>query len=178
MANFDFGECKGKLETSSGSIKVTGKVKLPGATKINYSAPASPDYLTSYSGAGLPYATKAMAYENTNNQGVVDIGLDGSFAFSIKYPNAYYRQLGTFYQNPEITLNIERIDGSSKTYLVKIGYGAPFRSLNYESSRTSPLFYDGRELLEIQTQENLLRDSGYPETNQMPDNFWGKSIPN
>ena len=38
------------------------------------------------------------------------------------------------------------------------------------------MFYAGRHDL-LRTQEQLLRDSGYPEENVMPKSFWGKAVP-
>jgi hypothetical protein len=45
------------------------------------------------------------------------------------------------------------------------------------AARTNSLFYKGRDDLPIRTQEQILRDSGYPDKNIMPPNFWGLSIP-
>ena len=175
---FSFDGCKGKLETSVESIKISGKVSVANAKKLYFKGPASPDYITSFTGAGLPYATRAMAYENTNIKGSIELPLSGEFEFNIKYPNAYYTNVGTDYQNPELLLDVEKNDGTKVSYLLKLGPGPPFRTLRHDKNRTSPLYYDGRELLEITTQEQLLRNSGYPETNVMPSNFWGKSVPN
>ena len=44
--------------------------------------------------------------------------------------------------------------------------------------RPSPLFYQGREQLPIRNQEQILRDSGYPNYNKESDTFWGLKPPN
>ena len=45
------------------------------------------------------------------------------------------------------------------------------------AARANPRFYSGRTELPMRTQEQILRDSGYPENNKMPANFWGKAVP-
>ena len=61
---------------------------------------------------------------------------------------------------------------------IKIDSGIPFRTLTHPSppsdvSRDSVMFYycPGSKL--PVSQEQVLRDSGYPEKNEMPSNFWG-----
>ena len=39
------------------------------------------------------------------------------------------------------------------------------------------MFYHCGNSLPVRTQEQVLRDSGYPEDNRMPDNFWGLKPP-
>ena len=39
------------------------------------------------------------------------------------------------------------------------------------------MFYSGRTRLPTRTQEQILRDSGFPEINQMPPNYWGLRPP-
>ena len=64
-------------------------------------------------------------------------------------------------------------------HTIQIDEGIPFRTLTYPSPpsqnpRTSPMFYHcHRNQLPIRGQETILRDSGYPEVNEMPSNFWG-----
>ena len=42
--------------------------------------------------------------------------------------------------------------------------------------RKCPLFYHNPRLT-VRSQEQILRDSGYPSENKMPDDFWGKRPP-
>ena len=166
--------------TSNGDVQVTGNLTnySPGNTKLVFWAPNPPDYRTSYSGAGLPYANSEMAFQNTPNAGVVPVNLDGSFSFSIVYPSGYYSGLGTMYVSPHVQLQ-PIVNGTPGEVEVKrLGEGIPFRLLSYPpipatAPRCSPAFYDNRDILPVRTQEQVLRDSAYPKTNQMPANFWG-----
>ena len=175
------GDVYGKVAyTGSGGVKVTGRLSnfVPGNTKLVFWAPSPPDYRTSYSGAGLPFADADMAYDQTPNAGTVNVNLDGSFAFSIQYPSGYYAGLGTLYVSPHVNLQPVVNGQAGKTEMVRVGEGIPFRLLTYPpvpstAPRCSPLFYGNRQGLPVRTQEQILRDSAYPKTNAMPANFWG-----
>lgn len=166
--------------TGSGDVTVRGSLTnfVPGKTKLVFWAPSPPDYRTSYSGAGLPFANSEMAYENTPNAGVVPVNYDGSFSFSIVYPSGYYSGLGTVFVSPHVQLQPVIEGRPAKVEVVKLGQGVPFRLLSYPpipstAPRCSPAFYGNRDTLPVRTQEQVLRDSAYPKTNQMPANFWG-----
>ena len=68
-------------------------------------------------------------------------------------------------------------------HTIKIDEGIPFRTLTHPSPpselpRNSAMFYycPGSKL-PVRSQEQVLRDSEYPETNNMPKNFWGLKPP-
>ena len=63
---FSFDSLQGKLETLESVESIRNSICNECQKSLHYKGPASPDYITSFSGAGLPYATKGMAYENTN----------------------------------------------------------------------------------------------------------------
>lgn len=177
----DNGLCQGTVETNSeGEYIVKGYIQnfLPN-TKIYYWAANPPDYITSYSGSGLPFPNPETAFENTPNRGIAKVN-SGMFQFRIQYPNAFYVNLGTLYIEPTVYF---KICGTDKIHTIPLGNGIPFRMLTYPPSqrntaaRTNSLFYKGRDDLPIRTQEQILRDSGYPDKNVMPSNFWGLSIP-
>lgn len=179
------GKLVGKVRyTGSGDVRLTGALNhfIPGATKLAFWAPSPPDYRTSYSGAGLPFADREMAYENTPNAGVVDVKNDGTFDFSVSYPSGYYSGLGTLYVSPHVMLQAI-VDGRAEPVeVVRVGEGIPFRLLSYPpvpntAPRCSPAFYGNRDTLPVRTQEQVLRDSAYPATNAMPANFWGLKPP-
>ena len=164
----------------SGDVKIKGHLNnhIPGKTKLVFWAPSPPDYRSSYSGSGLPFANAEMAYEQTPNAGVVPVDENGSFSFSIVNPNGYYSALGTAYVSPHIQLQPVVNGKKGKVEIVRIGQGIPFRLLTYPpipstAPRCSPSFYGNRDTLPLRTQEQILRDSAYPKTNIMPDNFWG-----
>ena len=169
------------MNNSNGDVIVKGKIKSnqPNST-LTFWAPAPADYITSFSGAGLPFSSQEMAFDNTPNKGKVTT-VNGQFEFSLKYPNSYYTGLGTVYIPPHVNI---KVDGGNPndTITIQLGNGIPFRLLTYppppgSASRCSPLFYMGRDRLPVRTQEQICRDSGYPLTNKMPDNFWGLAIP-
>ena len=63
----------------------------------------------------------------------------------------------------------------SKNYVLKLGNGIPFRSLTWNKKMNwndGPMFYSNPNL-PVRNQEEILKQSAYPCTNQEPDNFWG-----
>ena len=68
-------------------------------------------------------------------------------------------------------------------HTIQIDEGVPFRTLTYpappsNNPRDSPMFYYcNKSKLPVRTQEQVLLDSGYPEVNDMPNNFWGLKPP-
>uniref|UniRef100_A0A6C0JEV2 Uncharacterized protein n=1 Tax=viral metagenome TaxID=1070528 RepID=A0A6C0JEV2_9ZZZZ len=171
------------LDSGEGEYIVKGHIntKTPNAT-IMFWAANPPTYTTSYTGSGLPYPSADIAYENTPNRGAVKSN-GGHFEFRVRYPNAYYMGLGSVYVEPCVHIKICEEGGDNKIHRIALGNGIPFRMLTYPPSlentaaRKSPMFYSGRSELPMRTQEQLLRESGYPESNVMPQNFWGKAVP-
>jgi len=182
---FDKYSCKGIiLDAGDGDITVKGKIKSsdPNA-KVLFWAPSPPDYRTSYSGSGLPFSSQEQAFENTPNTGAVSVQ-NGEFSFKIKYPNSYYVGLGTVYMPPHVNIKVcDNNNNCCEVSSIKLGDGIPFRMLTYppppgSAARCSPMFYMGRNRLPVRTQEQILRDSSYPQVNKMPGNFWGLAVPN
>lgn len=171
------------LDKGNGEYVVKGKVESETTNpKIIFWAPNPPTYTTSYSGSGLPFPNAEIAYENTPNQGAV-IATNRNFEFRVRYPNAFYMGLGSLYVEPCVHIKVCENGKTGNVETIKLGNGIPFRSLTYPPTqpgtkiRKNPSFYDGRDKLPIRTQEQILRESGYPENNVVPDNFWGKSVP-
>ena len=162
------------LDSGEGEYVVKGNIKEIGSSKILFWAPNPPTYVTSFSGSGLPYANPDMAYENSPNKGMVN-AVNGSFEFRVRYPNSYYIGLGTVYVEPCCHI---KVCGDDKIHTIKLGNGIPFRMLTYPPTmktapRANAMFYAGRDKLPVRSQEQILRDSGYPEENKMPSDFWG-----
>lgn len=168
--------CPRELFSSEGEFTVTGQLAEAANQNIMYWAAAPPTYLQSYTGTGLPYPNATVAYDTDENKGMVKADSNGNYTFQLKFPNAYYNELGTNYVAPCYHI---KLCNSDKIYTISLENGIPFRTLTYPNykSRTTPLFYDGRDELPIRTQEQILRDSGYPSKNKMPDNFWGLKPP-
>ena len=150
--------------------------------KVVFWAANPPNFRHSFSGSGLPFGSYQQAYENTPNRGAVKTR-DGSFEFRVRYPNAYYMGLGSVYMEPSVQIKVCENGSDGKVQTIKLGHGIPFRMMTYPPSqegtrpRRSPMFYAGRHDLPHRTQEQLLRDSGYPEENVMPKSFWGNAVP-
>ena len=148
---------------------------------LKYWAANTPTYSSNFSGSGLPFATQEMAFENTNNFGKVNIK-SGYFSFTLRYPNSYYKNMGTEYVFPEVMIKVfnSKDIAVSNTQHINLGEGIPFRSLTWSWERDwndGPLFYKN-ENLPVRTQHQILLDSAYPKTNTMPKNFWGLRPPN
>jgi len=179
------GKMFGKLlYNGTGDVKVNGRVSnFMGLqdSQVVFWAPHPPDYRTSYSGSALPFKDSEMAFDQTPNAGVVNVDSDGTFEISLKYPSGYYSSLGTLYVSPHIRMQHVVNGKPGKVEIIKIGEGVPFRLLTYPpvpstAPRCSPAFYDNRAQLPVRTQEQILRDSSYPQFSQnmhMPANFWG-----
>ena len=171
--------CKGVvLNEGNGNLKVTAKVKSKTPNPyIIYWAAAPNTLSSSYSGSGLPYANPEQAYDNSPNVGTVQ-AKNGQFQFNIYMPNSYYVGLGSLYVPPNIHFKICEPGSDNKFVTIKLNKGVPFRTLTYTAppsklSRTCPKFYDNMHTLPFRSQEQILRDSGYPCNKPMPDNFWG-----
>lgn len=172
----------GKMTVVNDMIKVTGRVKSLGYTKMMFWAAESPEVKLSFSGYGLPYANPDMAYENTTNSGIVELDNLGNFEFLLKYPNAYYVGLGSLYIPPHVNLKLfSNNEPDNKVISLKIDEGIPFRTLTYPSPpsknpRQDPMFYMSY-WQGARTQEEILKAKAYPDQNMMPDNFWGTAPP-
>lgn len=164
----------------SGNFIVDGDTNNMGAALVRYWASAPPTYSLSFAGSGLPYPNESTAFEKTPNLGVANIQ-GGKFQFALEYPNSYYDNMQKTLIGPQVQFVFCDKDGKniSETHVAKLGNGIPFRSLTWPMKRDwniGPLFYCNNNL-PVRTQEQILRDSGYPPTNVEPDNFWGKIPP-
>ena len=176
--------CEGiVLDAGDGEFLVKGYVQtLHSNPTIMFWAANPATYGSSYTGSGIPFPNPDIAFENTPNRGAVK-AVGGSFQFNVRFPNSYYTGLGTQHIEPSVHIKVCEKGGSGKLHTIKLGKGIPFRGLTYPSSnmntvsRTSSLFYNGRDKQPIRTQEQTLRDSGFPESNIMPADFWGKTPP-
>lgn len=179
---FNKDMCQGSIMyRGSGDLVIQGQLKnMSSQSKLFFWAAAPPTFGTSFSGSGMPYPDPLVAYDRTPNKGIVNIN-NGSFTINMKYPNAYYVGLGSLYVPPHVNFKVCQ-DGQADTYFsVQIDDGIPFRMLTYpappsKKPRTSAMFYCESEK-GARSQEAILRASAYPETNTMPDNFWGDRPP-
>ena len=149
---------------------------ISGETTVYYWAANPAGYHTSFTGSGIPYPNAEVAFDNTPNRGIIKT-IDGSFMIQLYYPNAFYAGLCNVYVEPTVFFQVSKKNSQSPVLALKLGHSIPFRSHTYPQTRTGPMFYDRSHLPKGRTQEQILRDSGYPETNTMPGNFWGNAIP-
>ena len=145
-------ECEGLvLDNGQGEYVVKGKLKNMSTSKILFIAPNSPTLINSYSGAGLPYPSAKVAFENTPNRGVVIAKSNGEFQFKIRYPNSYYQNLGTELISPHVYIKLCNED---KIHSIKLGEGLPFTSLGPSKERII-------KNKKIMSQEQILLNNGY-----------------
>jgi hypothetical protein len=180
-SNMDFQlneYCSGKLLfKGNGEITVQGTINgMNSYETVIFWAANPPDYLTSFTGSGLPFPDHVVAYQNTPNKGSVRI-VGHRFEFNLHFPNSYYAGLGTVHQKPHVNLQFVRGKHVSPVLRVEIGNGVPFRTLTYDQNRKSVFFYHTKDALPLRNQEQILRDSTYPCKNSMPVNFWGLKPP-
>ena len=182
---FEKIDCKGvAVNGGNGDVVVQGEVKSKTSDPtIVFWAPNPPTWSQSYSGSGLPYHDSIQAYEKSPNVGAVK-AINRKFEFRIKFPNAYYVGLGSLYVPPVVHFKICEEGSDGKEYhTIDLGKGIPYRTLTYPAPpsnrpRDSPMFYYcSKTKLPVRTQEQVLRDSGYPEDNKMHDDFWGLRPP-
>jgi hypothetical protein len=128
----DIDKNENNLFNVKGKIKINNNVNNNNL-KIVYWAANPPDYLQSFNGSGLPYPNPDMAYQNTPNLGVVNLDGD-SYSFDILYPNSYYTELGTVYNEPRVHIKLCTNDDKVfdiQTIILK--NPIPYRSLAYAS---------------------------------------------
>lgn len=156
---------------------VVGKIKEPvDHDMLYYFAASPPDYRATYTGSGLPFANQPQAFENSPNRGSVKL-INNTFEIKLVFPNSYYVGLGTVLVPPAIHLRYKSITGEPRTASVNLSEGIPYRTLTYPAIRNGADFYGKGWSLPVRSQEQILRDSGYPITNTMPSDHWGLKPP-
>ena len=143
---------------------------------IRYVAASPPDYRATYTGSGLPFASHSQAFYNTPNKGIVRL-VDNTFEIRLMYPNSYYIGLGTVMVPPTVYIFYQNNEGKTRKVPIQISEGIPYRSLTYSPIRKDAMFYKWGWSLPVRTQEQVLRDAGYPSYNTMDVNHWGLKPP-
>lgn len=174
------------VKDNNNSLIVTGNLKgnllqLSNQNNlyIKYWAANPPNYSSNFSGSGLPFPNPEIAFEKSDNVGTEKLNKE-TFSISLKYPNSYYKNMGTVYVHPEVQIQVFDSNSNksvSEIQHINLGEGIPFRTLTYPHQRNwneGPMFYKTPNMPSVRSQEQILRDSAYPNTNNMPKNFWGK----
>lgn len=184
---------QGEVNTSSPNPTIVYWAPNPPTYGTSYSGSALPyhDSIQAYDNTPNIGAVKAVdrkfsfkvKYPNSYYVGLGSLYVAPHIHFKICEENKTQSLINNIRVNVE---NNKRVPNNMKEQLESEGYhtiqideGIPFRTLTYPSPpsqnpRTSPMFYHcHRNQLPIRGQETILRDSGYPEVNEMPSNFWG-----
>jgi hypothetical protein len=167
-------------------IRIRGKItEGVDDARLFYFAAAPADKRQSFSGSGLPFSDADQAFFSSPNVGSVKLSGDNGFDIEIVTPNAYYVGLGSQYVPPTLHVWYTK-GGKRKDAAIKVNNGIPFRMLTYPMlstrPRDGPMFYKAEPVF-ARTQEQILRDSGYPSKQAiqasyaMPPNFWGLKPP-
>lgn len=157
-------------------VTFTGKIPdISTPISLEYAAAAPADRHSTFTGSGLPFPNAKQAFEDTPNRGSVKTDKFGHFSITLKSPNAYYIGLGSTYVPPTLYVSWITIHNESKHESFLISKGIPFRKLTYPWQRTDASFYGSIRHLPVRSQEQILRDSAYP--NEEPENFWGLKPP-
>ena len=144
--------------------------------KINFIAASPADRRGSYSGSGLPFHDTNQAFVETPNKGKLVLEAN-SFEIPLMFPNAYYVNLGNQLIPPTLFLSYENGSGEHKIINIKLSDPIPYRMLGYPAeftmARQGAEFYHAHHNLPVRTQEQICRDSMYPNKNKMQNDFWG-----
>ena len=99
---------------------------------IFYIAAGPPNYMTTYSGSGLPFYSKEQALFNTPNKGKVIVNTNNEAIIKLYYPNSYNEDVGNIVVKPHVTLFYysNSIIVEKKIILSK-GKGSSFEETNY-----------------------------------------------
>lgn len=148
----------------------------PDAGSVYFIAAAPPDFRTSFSGSGLPFASSSQAFYNTPNRGTVSASFDREIKLRLRNPGSYYVSHGTVLVPPTVHL-IYYVNEQRVTASVQVSHGVPYRSLTYPNLRTGAGFYTNKHQDTVRSQESILRASAYPSINKEAPDFWGGRPP-
>lgn len=171
---FTSSTCNAEINVS----KVSGMCTIKGfiadnvvGGRIRYAAAAPADRRSSFSGSGLPFSNNAQAFDNTPNQGSLELQMGNAFEITLAgIPNSYYAGLGTVLIPPTVYIFYNNGSGE-KIVSIQVTDSIPYRTLTYPSVRSGVEFYKGGFELPVRSQEQILVDGRYPERSH-PD-FWG-----
>lgn len=158
-------------------IIVNGVIMDQIKNNVIYCIAASPaDRKASYTGSGFPFHNERQAFQNTPNKLAIQV-VNNTFSMPLLFPNSYYVELGNKLIPP--TLFIRYHNGEREKMInIKLGDPIPYRLLGYPPkeftlSRNDASFYHAHHNLPVRSQEQVLRDSSYPDKNKMASDFWG-----
>lgn len=138
---------------------------------IRFIAPAPAKHNSSFTGSGLPYASKEQAYDLTPNIGVLKCNqTETTFKIKMKRPNSYYE----FDEIIHPTLKL-LYDNNDEFDIPLHDETIPYRSLGYPMLRKKQKEAFYHRQLPIRSQEQIIRDSEFPIKED--PSFWGLKPP-
>jgi hypothetical protein len=175
--------CSGEIvEVSSKTLNYDIVVKgvlteVVPSGEIKFIAASPADRRASYTGSGFPFHNMEQAFMESPNRGTIKLN-GNAFEIPLLFPNAYYIQLGRELIPPTLFLTYENgLEGKNRVIEIKLSDPIPYRLLGYPSQftlgRNGADFYHAHHNLPVRSQEQVLRDSSYPNKNKMDPDFWG-----
>jgi hypothetical protein len=155
----------------------SGRIHDFGNRKIYYIASSPADHRANFSGSGIPFANANQAFQNSPNIGESELDINGGFSIPLLTPNSFMMNLGSIRIPPTIYIKYMSTSGDWKVVPFKVSEGIPYRSMTYSPLRKSVQFYNTNCVLNVRSQERILREAGYPGLNVMPKNHWGVKPP-
>lgn len=124
--------------------------------KVYYYAANTPDRLTNFSGSGLPFPSREVAFEGTPNIGRKLINNETKqFRLELLRPNTYYDENYELVE-PEVIIKYVLKNNKTRVLNIPIDNKIPFRSLLQNKNK--------KEINKIiETQEKKLLKNQYPD---------------
>jgi hypothetical protein len=162
---------------TNGSVNIVGRITGLGLQpqRISWIAAAHVTRGLGFSGSGMPYPNRTIAFENTPHRGVVDSN-DGSFNITLgAIPAGYFSGLGSVYVPPLVEFTSVTRDGKRLQANLWVNDNvAPWRWISGSPATLRPeavnveatgraMYYAGRDDLPLfDNQEAQLRARAYP----------------
>tara|TARA_B100000029_G_C17408565_1_gene899844 strand:+ start:568 stop:1059 length:492 start_codon:yes stop_codon:yes gene_type:complete len=123
--------------------------------KVYYYAANTPDRLTNFSGSGLPFPSKEVAFEGSPNIGRKIIeNEEKQFRLELLRPNSYYDENYELVE-PEVIIKYFLKNNKTRVLNIPIDNKIPYRFLLQNKNKPE-------KSLVIETQEKMLLKNQYP----------------
>jgi hypothetical protein len=174
--------CEGEItpidNDAKHDVQISGIIHDTVKDNTRYFIASNPmDRRSSFNGSGFPYANSEQAFEETPNKGSVSCAMGVQFKIPLLFPNSFYTDLGNSLIPPSLFLKWATLSGEERQATIKLGDPVPYRFLGYPEeytmAREDATFYHAHHNLPVRSQEQVFKDSIYPHTNKMHEDFWG-----
>lgn len=157
--NMDFSSvCSDAIiDPGDGEYQLDVSVDLPDNTIVLYWGANPPSYNTSFSGSGLPFPNPNVAFEDTPNKGAVRV-VNGQFTVHLHFPNSFYVHMGAEHIPPRLYYS-SCSDPSGEILFIDIENEVPSRRQELKDPTYPKVIHSS---FELDTQERILRQDGYP----------------